>query len=593
MVLKDLVDVSDGESAATKNRKLLARILIKGEANITSAAISDDGSLLVVSTTTDIKAFHLKPRGDARKDELKISKIDIPEGVAARGATRIQIAPDGQWLCLIQESSNVCVFRLIQDANSESKPAVHPKAIRLQRLGRKIPKHIALGGLGQYERTVTHIAFSPDSKMLAVADLAGYIDTWVLRRPTPKLQNGVNGDHHHEDSDANTSDEEDGNVEDEDSAPYSSDSARWMRNPSAALLPKLHAAPTVLSFSSHVPGTTTTNPTTTTTTSTNQQEGSSPTHDDDDDYVLLTITAKPQVLLLNPSLGALTSWSRRNPVSRFPVEFRNIRDLVKGALWSGDRVWLYGSNFLAMLDFTKDVATTTTNTTPATIEAAGRRPAEKGNQSSTALVAASNGQVQQQQGRKRKRGPDTGAGNKMDIGALGPTKVVRHRGGHKAEELSLERSRHAITPDPMDTDATSGPGEEEEEDDDDDDDSESGYSDEGGARRGELALLRRGGGTATQQHQQGGAAGASTSSSSSPSAGGGGLSFWCTYKYRPILGIVALSPSGDEGEEHVAPETETERTAARARTLEVALVERPMWEVDMPDRYFADGEYDR
>ena len=521
--LEDLVSASDGESAVSKNRKLLARVLVKGEANITSAAISDDGSLLVVTTTSDIKAFLLKPRGDARKDELKISSIQVPEDAAARGAVRAHISPDGQWLCLVQEGSNVCVIRLTRDHEAGNKPTIHPKAVRLQRIGRKVAKQIALGGLGQYDRTISHVAFSPDSRMLAVADVAGYIDTWMLREPTTKLQNGVNGADG-SDSDASMSD-----GEDETNGYSNSDGTlRWIQNPSAALIPKLHAAPTVLSFSNHVPNATPRPP-----ANANDQE--SP-----DDYVLLAVTAKPQILVINPSLGSLTSWSRRNPVSRFPIEFRNIRDLVKGALWSGDRVWLYGNNFLAMLDLTKDVA----------------EASSEDNASST-LISTNGGQ----QGRKRKRGPDTGAGNKMESGtALGPTKISRHDAhGQPAQDLSLVRPAAPVS----DTDATSGPGE--------DDDSESG-DDSDDERRGELALLR----TQGKKIQTG-----ETQNSVSKA----GIALWCTYKYRPILGIVPL------GNEDVEARQPNGRSSGHA--LEVALVERPTWEIDMPDRYLADGEYDR
>jgi U3 small nucleolar RNA-associated protein 4 len=45
--------------------------------------------------------------------------------------------------------------------------------------------------------------------------------------------------------------------------------------------------------------------------------------------------------------------------------------------------------------------------------------------------------------------------------------------------------------------------------------------------------------------------------------------WWVTHKYRPILGVV---PLGDG---------------------EVALVERPTWDVEMPDRYFAGDEWER
>ncbi|RYO95175.1 hypothetical protein DL766_004196 [Monosporascus sp. MC13-8B] len=531
--LNDLVNVSDGESAVAKNRKLLARILIKGEANITSAAISDDGSLLVVSTSSDIKAFHLKSRGDARKEELRISKVEVPEAAAAQGATRIQVSPDGKWLCLVQEGSKVCAFQLVQDSYSESKPAIHPKAIRLQRIGRKLPKHIALGGLGQYERTVSHISFSPDSRMLAVADLAGYIDTWVLRDSTQRLQDDIDDSENESASDASGSDNEN------DGSGIPSDGVRWVRNPNGALIPRLHAAPTVLSFSNHIPDTTI------------RPQGVRD-QEHPDDYILLAITAKPQILLLNPGVGSITAWSRRNPLSRFPVEFRNIRDLVKGALWEGDRVWLYGNNFLVMLDLTKDIVEAGPEGKP-----------------SSAMVSA-NGQ----RGKKRKRGPDTGAGNKMGVGALGPTKVVRHVRGQTDEELSLDAPA-AAGPDPMDTDATSGPGEEESDSEDSEDE-----------RRGELALLRGAQGRKRE------------------SEGAGDIAFWCTYKYRPILGIVPLLACCDrpaeEGAGRVAGNGDTDIAYVngngeqpRRRMLEVAIVERPLWEVDMPDRYFADGEYDR
>ncbi|OTA68330.1 WD40 repeat-like protein [Hypoxylon sp. EC38] len=504
--LRDLVDTSDGESVIEKNRKLLARILIKGEANITSATISHDGSLLVVSTTSDIKAFYLKPRGETRKDELKISKVEVHEELSKQGATRLQISPDGQWLCAIQESNRVIVLSVLRDSTPDNKPVLHPKAIRLQRIERKLQKHVTLGGLGQYDRTITHIAFSSDSKMLAVADLAGYIDTWILGTPRPKLQNGVNGTI----DDASSSGSED--EEDDDDT----EGLRWARNPKGSLIPKLQAAPTVLSFSNHVP---TSKP-----ASTSDDEAA-------DDYILLTVTARPQILLINPTLGSLTPWSRRNPITRFPVEFRNIRDLVKGALWSGERVWLYGNTFLFMLDLSQDLA----------------EPAQPYESSGGELV---------KQGTKRKRGPDTGAGSKMEIGAAGPTKIIHQVRGKPIEEIPLD----APVSDPMDEDEISQPADESDSEDSDDE------------NLGELALLR-------------GAQGKAASESQSDER----LAFWHTYKYRPILGIVPL----DDEEVSTNGVSKTVSHEKSRETLEVALVERPLWDVDMPDRYFGDGEWEK
>ncbi|KAI1384289.1 WD40 repeat-like protein [Hypoxylon trugodes] len=504
--LRDLVDISDEESAINKNRKLVARILIKGEANITSATISQDGSLLVVSTTSDIKAFHLKPRSESKKDELKVSKVELQEEFSNKGATDVQISPDGQWLCAIQGGSKVFVLPVLQDSTSNNKPTIHPKAIRLQRIERKIQKHVTLGGLGQYDRSITHITFSPDSKMLAVADLAGYIDTWVLGTAQSKLQNGLNGTHHDDSSDSE-GEEQTENIE---------GGLRWTRNPKGSLIPKLQAAPTVLSFSPHVP-----------------TSNSSTTDDDEstDDYTLLTVTARPQILLINPTLGSLTAWSRRNPINRFPVEFRDIRDLVKGAIWSGERVWLYGNTFLFMLDLSQDLA------------------------ESTPSYDSTNGELVKH-GTKRKRGPDSGAGSKMEIGVAGPTRINYLVGDGMYEEFPLDEP----VSDPMDEDEVSQPAYESESEDSDED------------NQGDLALLR-------------GAQGKSAPESQS----GENLAFWHTYKYRPILGIVPL----DDGEGVLANGSKDMVRKGKSEALEVALVERPLWDVDMPDRYFGDGEWEK
>ncbi|KAI0599085.1 quinon protein alcohol dehydrogenase-like superfamily [Biscogniauxia sp. FL1348] len=510
--LKDLLNNAEGESNAAKNRKLVARILIKGEANIASAAISEDGSLLVVSTTSEIKAFHLKPRDDGKRDEFKISKVELPEAISTQGATKTQISPDGQWLCVIRGGSIVSVLRIVRDSESSSKPTIHPKAIRLQRIERKIPKHISFGGLGQYDRTITQVTFSPDSKMLAVADLEGYIDSWILGHPRPKLQNGVNGTRDDESVNKSESDSEEDDEIDPDF------DLRWTRNPNGSLIPKLQAAPTVLCFSNHIP----------------TAKASFTDDETPDDYILLAITARPQILTIHPTLGALTPWSRRNPISKFPVEFRNVRDLVKGALWSGERVWLYGNNFLFMFDLSQDLAEPTT------------------------AESTSGGELVQH-GKKRKREPDSGAGSKTEIGAAGPTKLLRYAQGAEAQEVPLD----APVSDPMDEDGTSQAADESESEDSDEE------------AQGELALLR-------------GAQGKSTSCDSTPSSG---LPFWHTYKYRPILGIV---PFVEEAEELVNGDTQVVApNGVSPPSLEVALVERPLWDVDMIDRYYGDGEFER
>ncbi|TGJ88364.1 hypothetical protein E0Z10_g482 [Xylaria hypoxylon] len=501
----DLVGQLNDDHDTAKNRKLLARVLIKGEANITSASINADGSLLVVSTTSDIKAFHLRPRNGARWDELKISKVELEEGTTALGATRTLISPDSQWVCLVQVGGAVSLLRIEPSSDSSEKPIIHPRAIRLQRIGRQIPKYNAISGLGNYDRTITQASFSPDSQMLAVADLAGYIDTWVLGHQPQKLQNRETAsDDGSSDSD---SDEDDAEME---------GGIRWRQNPNTSLIPRLHAAPTVLLFSNHIPSKTTT-----------------ADSDEIDDYTLLAVTSKPQILLIHPTLGSLTSWSRRNPISRFPPEFSDIRDLVKGALWSGGRVWLYGNTYLLMIDTTQDLA----------------ESAYEGQVTGDELVT---------QGRKRKRGPDSGAGNKMTTGAAGPTKVLRHLQGEETEELTID----GPVLDPVDEDDVSQAAGDSESDESDDE------------FQGELALLRDTQGKTFQEVQ--------------PNQG---PAFWYTFKYRPILGIVPLG-DGTEKQQN-GDSMQAALDGIKPKTLEVALVERPLFEVDLPDKYFGESEFQR
>ncbi|KAI0435018.1 WD40-repeat-containing domain protein [Xylaria sp. FL1042] len=507
------LESSDSHDVA-KNRKLLARVLIKGEANITSASINANGSLLVVSTTSDIKAFHIRPRNGTRWDELKISKVELREDITTLGATKTLISPDGQWVCLVQVGGALSLLHVVQPSETSEKPIIHERVIRLQRIRRQMPKHSALGGLGNYDRTITQAVFSPDSKMLAVADLAGFIDTWILTHQPEKLQNGENGINNNIHG-GMASDDSSVESDDDEKHAETDGGVKWRQNPTTSLIPRLHAAPTVLSFSNHIPSKTT-----------------KAENDETDDYTLLAVTSKPQIILIHPTLGSLTSWSRRNPISRFPPEFRDIRDLVKGALWSGDRVWLYGNTYLFMIDTTRD------------LEAVYEGP-ETGSE----LVT---------HGRKRKRGPDSGAGNKMTIGAIGPTKVSRHGQGGETEELPID----GPVLDPMDEDEASQGARASESDESDDE------------AQGELALLQGAHGKPSQD--------------SPPSQG---PAFWHTFKYRPILGIV---PLGDRIKEQQNGGTmQVTLGSIKPKTLEVALVERPLFEMDLPERYFGEGEFER
>lgn len=495
--MKDLLDSDDVEQSMEANRKLLGRILIKGESNITSASISGDGSILAVSTVAAIKVFRLTT-STGPKEELSIRRIGIPPAVESAGATLLQLSPNGQWLCWIQDGTKIFIDRITQDDTSDDlQISAQPRPAKLTRLRRDIPKHVRLGGLGSYDRRVVHVAFSPDSSILATADLAGYVDTWVMQHG-----NTQNGTSSAEDDDASSASSDSSSSEDEQV--YSG--PRWVRNPKASLFPKLSSAPVVLSFSDTALG------------------PSLKGEDNGASYILLAVTNASRIYTFHPLAGSLTKWSRRNTAWKLPEEIRATRDLIKGVVWQGSRIWFYGVSFLFMLDISLDYA-------------------EEENR------------TQEKRSRKRKRGADSGAGNKMEAShALAPTHVRMSVGedGKKVQWVDVAM---------VDADAaTNGTvGDDEDEDEDEDTDG------------GELQKLRdcevdKRAAVEEGQHRK----------------------WWHTYKYRPILGVVPLE-AGDKDQMNGNHHSKKGKGASNVPPpLEVALVERPKWHVDMPARYVED-----
>ncbi|RBR26758.1 uncharacterized protein FIESC28_00459 [Fusarium coffeatum] len=464
---------SDKKIDINKNRKLLKTIVVKGDSNITSATIDDEGSLLVVSTAIDVKAFRLEHQDPINASDVKVSSAELPQKLAGVGAIKVQLSPNAQWLCAVQEGSRV-VMAALDPVSPRTSLVFSPRVQRLTRLRRQIPRHILNGGMGSYDRTITQVAFSPDSKMLAVSDIAGYIDTWILSEGEKKSED-----------DASSASESDSSDEEEES---SQGIEKWIRNPGAKLMPKLQNAATVLSFSADIP-----------------QAKVSPRSSFDgingpsnlvDDYTLLAITSGWNLLLFHPLQGCLTPWSRKHTRKDLPAPVQDLLDLPKGVFWQGSRAWIYGVSFLLMLDLAQDLP----------------KPTE-----SEDATATSGKNL------KRKRtGPSTGAGGRMEQGAIAPSLIRKHTAG-QWEDVDMEDA-----PNPEDANS------------DDEDQPE-----------GELAQLRN-------RREVGKDEGAET--------GGERKSWWMTFKYRPIFGVVPISTAD--------------------QPLEVALVERPTWDMDMPDSYF-------
>ncbi|KAL1898580.1 U3 small nucleolar RNA-associated protein [Sporothrix stenoceras] len=533
--------------AFERNRRLVGRILVKGDANITAAAISADGSLVVAATTNEVKAFQLRkePAGG-----LAISKVTVPASVANKGASGVAIAPNGRWVSLSNGVENhVTVIEATPSDDDSEKITVRPKASRLARLRRAIPRHELFSGLGRYDRRITRLTFSPDSKLLATADLAGYIDTWILQGPdgiTDEVsgtdeageggEDGEMPDMDEEDSD-DSSDEDASDAEDGTNGVIAS-ANKWIRNPRAKQLPKLSGAPVVLSFSADVPGA----------PAVAGEPVSSSTVARD--YVLLAVTATSRLFAFNPLRARLVPWLRRLSPANLPVEYRNIRDVAKGVLWQGPRVWIYGTSFLFMVD--------------TSVEPTLQAPAQSTDKSTTAVATTSTTEPAK---RKRKRGDDSGAGGRMQRTGLGPQRVQMAVGGEWVD-VAME--------DAEDKGTRSGDDDEEESDEEEEEAENQKLLLEQQAHQQTHNNSKKSPRKTRKQQKEEDDANNKDSSDADKQLQKHLRSpqpqqprWWHTFKYRPILGVVPLSTT----------------SSSAYPSLEVALIERPGWDIDLPVRY--------
>ena len=575
--MKDLPQLAESDKNLGKNRRLVAKIMVKGESNIVSASLSQDGTFLAVATVAELKAFRLRFRTSHNGEELAVTKLDVPASLK-HSYIMVKLSPDGQWLCLVKEGNQFCMSKINHD--DQKKPLIHSGVIQLKRLTRPVPKHVRLGGFASYERGISHIAFSLDSKMVAVTDLNGYVDTWVLKEG--RMPNGV----HDTDGEESSESESYENPGTHDVKPVPT----WIRSPSASLIPRLPDQPAVLSFSPHIPSRQ--SPSTHETEETNRKDSA----DHCDDYTLVAVTATGQIHAFHPTLGKLTPWARRNPFSRLPHEYVKTKDVAKGIIWSGSRAWIWGTSSLFMFDMseasshlasssvkaflpTPEVAASQNTMKfldPVTVAKTGATAAYK--QKAKVEAEAEDPPHGEQRSRKRKRRMKDSQETKnkhrsnrgsnrnkeeeprpVGIYAAGKSKdvMVFGSGAQEDDRKGLKKWKSMLI----------RPQNEKNSDDGDED----GDDEEGGG--GELMALRRVNGYTVDTAD----GGSDDEAERGPAAAAANDTFWFTRKYRPILGLLPIGES----------------EAKKEQAVEVVLVERPLWDVEMPDRYFGEGEWER
>ena len=490
------------------------------------------------------------------------------------GAKSVHLSPDRRWLAIVRTDNSIQLYRIRDSESLKQTPQLVAKAVNLKRLARDFTKRKnQLDSLGNYNRHISHLAFSADSLILAVADISGYLDTWVLEGHEDLMQEDDekgNGAH----LSTSSSDEDSDSNSDEEEHPTIILGQHWIRNPAASLLIKLPTAPLILSFRPSSTQPTNVLP--------NSNRGVHPTrhtpHPHSHDLPsgedrLFVLTAENQMYEFNVLSGKMSDWSRRNPTSSLPREFRDLRDRAMGAVWDvqnqNERIWLYGVNWLWMFDLSKDLP-----------------PSNK--EGSAPLVRNGHTAIRQL---KRKREHDAGDDYKAtrprhDTGAgsnvreseqnLGIGHKIRKIEGSEVKQgewLSLDREQSPAS------------------------DEEGEGSVEANETEPPLVALRRNNTVqdrgSEDEHSANGKAADGEASANDDDDDDTRLArraskdrppYWHTYKYRPILGIVPLEcGASHEGEDDAGID--------RPSTIEVALVERPLWDVDLPPQYYGNQEW--
>ena len=485
--------------------------------------------------------------------------------MANRGARLVQFSPDRRWLLIIRPDSSIEIHRITGD--KETKSILLPeKSVRLKRLPRPAAKSdVWHGSLGNYERTICRVAFSSDSRILAVGDLSGFIDSWVLEGHEDLAQEAeaaMNGADKSESSDSEDWDA------DEEKHPTVIYGQHWIRNPAAALIPNLRSAILVLTFRPSYPATH---------ALTNGNVAIHPTrhnprphsHDlPNGEDRLLAITSKQQLYELEILAGRLSDWSRRNPTTSFPQKFRENRERAMGAVWdvnkAKQRIWVYGNTWLWMFDLSRDLSPSTAQAQDAQEPVYnGGSPVKKRKRSMGADVANDTSQE------ARTRG--TGAGSRIQDAELGPgigrkMRIIQGAEAKRTELVDLVPEQHSAS------------------ENDDDDVADYGALDDlrrsikGELQGNEIDAISKGG------EQTNG------TSDLIPAEDQESPPYWNTYMYRPILGIVPLSDKQSGAE--VGEEIYSDDADEGGNRLEVALVERPFEDLDLPPRYHGDQEWD-
>ena len=322
--------------------KIVAQMGLKGEENISTASITEDGKLLAISTMAETKLFHLRRVSKGPADNFKISKISTPDRLSKSGARLLRFSPDGRWLAQVTPSNRIIMHEVMRSDNDRcvTVPGRNTTIRRLRRPSLNRP-------WDQYLRRIVCMTFDSRSGLVTVADLAGYIDVWQLERAVAHAPDA-------DLSDVDSSSEEDSVV---NGSTNMETAYRWQHTPASDSPPRMTSAPLILSYCPQ--------------RCLNDGSGISDGREYNGDVKpesrfsdrVVVVSATHDVSEYSILQGRLTYWSRRNPSKSLPASLRLQRDRAMGCVWDCSntgvnvkkRLWLYGATWLCMIEMSQDL----------------------------------------------------------------------------------------------------------------------------------------------------------------------------------------------------------------------------------------------
>ncbi|KAK5192855.1 U3 small nucleolar RNA-associated protein [Exophiala xenobiotica] len=573
----------DFEDSTGSAYETLTRLMLQGDENIQDAQISADGQFIAAATINTVKLFQLRKTQAVGRPCVRTRQIELPSTVVRLGARQTGFSPDGKWLYTIRKDNTVALNKIVPSQDVKERPTVHDKTVKLYRTSRNPPE----SALGTYRQTISHVAFSSDSRVLAVSDLSGAIDTWLLEghEDLDFIETaGLDNDGSSDSSSSSSSDE------DEDESPVIH-AQKWIRNPSGSHLPQLDSSILAMTFRPS-PKVSLWNPADGNLGLHATRHNAQPVAHElpSSEEKLIAVTATHQLVEFDVLNCRLSDWSRRNPSKYLPHAFTRLKDRVVGCFWDctdrtnrGERLWLYGLNWLFMLDVSQDLQYQATKVekvgtlgrydvldpvSPDGKQEQGLGP--KALEMPNANANANNSQTQRLGGghhaqKKRKR--NTGAGDAMPV----------HERGTGLGSAMLKYKTDLGDADVIDMDV----------DVDMDQDTDAEVDDEDGDDM--LALMRRGEGQGHQNQNAAKAASSSTEGRQSPlltnaNANANTTSrplYWSTFAYHGILGIGVIGPAPATPADESTSENGEEKIQNQNQNLnlEVVIVERDIYEL--------------